>query len=110
NRRTGEKYIFGRQYIVEKKGEPNPIALVSGEDIGRRANDAYLKLPDEEKRDIRYSAERYSCKDLNSYDKILGFACNPFKTKTEGSRAYYPEGYAWVAFQEGGDDILSREA
>jgi hypothetical protein len=52
DRRMDKKHLTGCSFVIKKKGEPNPIALVSGEDIGRRAMDAYLNLPEEEKNDV----------------------------------------------------------
>lgn len=117
---TGEKSAQGYQFIIEEKGQPNPIALVSGADIGRRAVRAYLKLPESERNDIRYSKERYKDKIdkldndeldelIDSFDNILGFASKPFKTKTKGSGAYYPDGYALQSFTDGSTDILNRD-
>jgi hypothetical protein len=120
NYATGEKSAQGYQFIIEEKGQPNPIALVSGADIGRRAVRAYLKLPESERNDIRYSKERYKDKIdkldndeldelIDSFDNILGFASKPFKTKTKGSGAYYPDGYALQSFTDGSTDILNRD-
>jgi hypothetical protein len=116
NYATGKKSVNGYQFIIEKEGQPNPIALVSGEDIGRQALRAYIRLPERQKKDIRYSEKRYTWDDeeefdelIENFDKILGFACKPFKTKTEGSNAKYPDGYALQSFKDGSQDIVSRQ-
>ncbi|KAI9765980.1 MAG: hypothetical protein M1840_006987 [Geoglossum simile] len=85
-------------------------ALVSGEDVGHRAMDTYLNLPEEERNDVRYKGKQYSYEDANNFKEIIGFASRPFKTKTVGLRAYYPDGYAWVGFKDGTDDLANREA
>jgi hypothetical protein len=109
DRKKDEQLFNGCQLVIEKKGQPNPIALVSGEEVGRRVVDAYRDLPEEEQNDIRYSEERYTYKDANKFDELLGFACKPFNTKTEGSGAYYPVGYALYSFTDGSQDLVSRE-
>lgn len=109
DRKKNEQLFNGCQFVIEKKGQPNPIALVSGEEVGRRVVDAYRDLPEEEQNDIRYSEERYTYKDAHRFDTLLGFACKPFNTKTEGSRAYYPVGYALYSFTDGSEDLVSRE-
>ena len=109
DRKKDEQLFNGCQLVIEKEGHPNPIALVSGEEVGRRVVDAYRDLPEEEQNDIRYSEERYTYKDANKFDELLGFACKPFNTKTEGSGAYYPVGYALYSFTDGSQDLVSRE-
>jgi hypothetical protein len=109
DRKKKEQLYNGCQFVIEKKGQPNPIALVSGEEVGRRVVDAYRDLPEEEQYDIRYSEERYTYEDANRFDTLLGFACKPFNTKTEGSGAYYPVGYALYSFTDGSQDLVSRE-
>ncbi|KAH7418755.1 hypothetical protein BKA64DRAFT_554761, partial [Cadophora sp. MPI-SDFR-AT-0126] len=109
DRKKKEQLYNGCQFVIEKKGQPNPIALVSGEEVGRRVVDAYRDLPEEEQNDIRYSEKRYTYEDVEMFDELLGFACKPFNTKTEGSRAYYPVGYALYSFTDGSRDLVSRE-
>jgi hypothetical protein len=83
--------------------------LVSGEEVGRRVVDAYRDLPEEEQNNIRYSKKRYTYKDTNKFDELLGFAYKLFNTKTEGSRAYYPVGYILYSFTNSSQDLVSRE-
>ncbi|KAF4610349.1 hypothetical protein G7Y89_g15771 [Cudoniella acicularis] len=109
DRKTGEKLYNGCQFVIEKEGHPNPIALVSGGEVGNRVVDAYRNLPEEEQFDIRYSEERYTYEDANRFDTLLGFACKPFNTKTEGSGAYYPAGYGLYSFTDGSQDLVSRD-
>jgi hypothetical protein len=71
---------------LRKRDNPTPIAPVSGDEIGRKALRAYIKLLEKQKKDIRYSEKRYTW-DKDAFDEILGFACKPFKTKTEDSSA-----------------------
>ena len=110
DRRTNKKYQTGFQFIIEKKGQPNPVALVSGEEIGDRARDAYLDLPEEKKVDIRYTENKYTHKNAGEFDYIIGFACKPFQTKTIGSGAYYPAGYAYYKMTDGTKCLVSRTA
>jgi hypothetical protein len=91
---TNEKSVSGYQFVIEKKGQPNPIALASGEDVGRRAVRAYIALPKKKKNDIRYSEEKYGPQHVDDFDTMLGFASNPFKTWTKGSNRDKPNGYA----------------
>ena len=46
---------FKCQLVIEKKGQLNPIALVSGDEVRRRVMDAYRDLLEELQNDIRYS-------------------------------------------------------
>ena len=110
NRLTNEKCAIGHQFIIERKGQPNPVALVSGEEVGRQATDAYINLPEERKVDIRYTERNYTYKDAKEFDSIIGFACKPFKTKTEGSGANYPPGYAYYLMKDGTKRFVSRAA
>lgn len=89
NRSTGERDLLrGVQFVIEKKGQVNPVALVSGEDVGTRAKNAYLDLPADQKKDLRYSERRYSRQNMGDFGEILGFASKPFETLKEGSTAY----------------------
>jgi hypothetical protein len=38
---------FECQLVIKKKGQPNPIALISGDEVRRRVIDAYRDLPEE---------------------------------------------------------------
>lgn len=110
NSASGRRDILrGVQFVIEKKDQPNPVALVSGEDIGTRAKQAYLDLPDDQKTDLRYSEKRYSRENLGDFDELLGFASKPFETLKEGSTAY-PQGYGYVKLKNGEKDFLSRTA
>jgi hypothetical protein len=109
DRKTGQQGFNGCQFVIEKKGHRNPIALVSGEEVGRRVVDAYRDLPEEEQYDIRYSEKRYTYEDAGRFDTLLGFASKPFNTKTKGSGAYYPRGYGLYSFTDGSEDLVSRE-
>lgn len=98
DRKTDQQIYNGCQLVIEKRGQPNPIALVSGEEAGRRAVDAYRDLPEEEQNDIRYSEKKYTYKDAHKFDYILGFASVP------------SNGYALYSFTDGSEEIVSRTA
>lgn len=66
NLETMKKDLCSVQFVIEKKGMPNLIALVSGQHVGRRVTKASLKLPNSEKNDIRYTADKYDIQDRSS--------------------------------------------
>jgi hypothetical protein len=105
---TDETSVSGYQFVIEKKGQPNPIALASGEEVGRRAVRAYIALPEKKKNDIRYSEEKYGPQHADDFDTMLGFASNPFKTWTKGSNRDKPNGYALWEFKDSSTDLVSR--
>jgi hypothetical protein len=97
--RKTDQQIYNRcQLVIEKRGQPNPIALVSGEEAGRRAVDAYCNLPEEEQNDIRYSEKKYTYKDTYKFDYILGFA------------SILSNGYVLYSFTNSLEEIVSRTA
>uniref|UniRef100_A0A093UNE0 Uncharacterized protein n=1 Tax=Talaromyces marneffei PM1 TaxID=1077442 RepID=A0A093UNE0_TALMA len=106
-----EKTMSGVRFIIEKKNKRNPIALVSGSDVGREVVQAYLSLKDSEKFDLRNSDKRWGQKDMYDFDKILGAAGKPFNSKALYSNRYYPNGYFLVRMKNGvGDHIMNRQA
>lgn len=105
-RQPDEKMTFGYQFIV-KDEEEETIALRSGKEIGRKATEGYLGLPEEEILDARYSEKRYTLDDENSFEKLVDFASNLFKTRSS-NEPRYPLGYGLVAFKDGSEDVLSR--
>jgi hypothetical protein len=71
--------------------------------------DTYQDLPEEEQNNIRYSEERYTYKNANKFNKLLGFAYKLFNTKTKGSRAYYSVKYTLYSFTNSSQDLISKE-
>jgi hypothetical protein len=70
---------------------------------------AYRDLLEEEQYDIRYSEKRYTYKDADKFDELLGFASKPFESKREDSGAYYQVGYTLYSFTNSSQDLVSRE-
>lgn len=110
DRRTDEVVFSGCQFVIEKKDQANPAALVSGQDVGRRVTDAYRSLPKEQQNDIRFSEKKYTYKNADEFVDILGFASKPFNTRTADSGAYYPDGYALHSFKDDSKRLVSRSA
>ncbi|KUL81611.1 hypothetical protein ZTR_11406 [Talaromyces verruculosus] len=105
-----EKNLMGLRFIIEQKNKENPIALVSGADIGRQAVRAYMSLSDLEKYDITNSDKKWGIKDLDDFDEIIGAAGMPFKNKAKSSNRIYPDGYFLVRMKDGGKHIMNRQA
>jgi hypothetical protein len=103
DRKTGEVVYHGCQFVIEKKGQPNPVALISGASAGRRATDAYRSLPEEEQNDIRHSEKKYTYKDAGKFDRIIGFASKPSESRRKN-------GYALYSFADGSEELLSLTA
>jgi hypothetical protein len=108
--KTLKQQCHGVNFVIEKKDKLNPIALVAGQDVGRRVTRAYLNLPDSEKNDIRYSEKKYSIEDIDNFGEILGFASKPFRYKSIDSNRLYPDGYALVRMKDGEEHLMSRQA
>jgi hypothetical protein len=107
---TGQAKLQGVHFIVEKKGEPNPIAMISGEEAGRRVTRAYLRLPKSQQNDIRYSDRNWDMSDIDKFGKVIGFASRPFKNKSFSSNKVYPDGYALVEMKDGKEALMNRQA
>ncbi|KAL1845579.1 hypothetical protein Plec18170_009714 [Paecilomyces lecythidis] len=110
NLKTGEKDLYGVQFVVEKKGQPNPIALMSGEEAGRRVTQAYLSLPESEKNDLRYTGQKYGIKDIRSFVEIDGWADKPFQTKSLDSNRVYTSAIGRVVWKDGTKHYMNRQA
>lgn len=110
NRRTGSTHLHGVQFVVEKRGSPNPIVLLSGAEVGNRVTDAYLGLPDSQKKDVRHSEEKYSYEDADNFEKLLGFATKAMNALSISEPTTRYPGYGLVKFKTGEVDILSRTA
>lgn len=105
-----EKIVFGYQFITKRETENGPtIALESGEEVGNKATAGYFSLPKEKIVDLRYSEERYSQDNAESFDKLLDFASNPFQTRSSNTLRF-PPGYGLASFKDGTEDVLSRTA
>ncbi|OBT39558.1 hypothetical protein VE00_09458 [Pseudogymnoascus sp. WSF 3629] len=102
-------FMFSHGYfVVEKRGELNPIALVSSADLGRQAVLGYLDLPDEQKCDLRENRYVYNQRDTRAFRRVIGFASNPQESKEVKSGFRYPTGYALCLFEydSGSQEIL----
>lgn len=64
-----------------KDKEQEIIALVSGQDVGQRAIEGYLGLPEEEILDTRYSKKRYTLDDADSFKRLVDFASNLYEVR-----------------------------
>ncbi|OBT55962.1 hypothetical protein VE04_03613 [Pseudogymnoascus sp. 24MN13] len=95
-------------FVVEKRGELNPIALVSSADLGRQAILGYLDLPDDQKCDLRENHYVYNQRDTRAFRRVIGFASNPQESKEVKSGFRYSTGYALCIFEydSGSQEIL----
>jgi hypothetical protein len=69
----GNLTISRCRFLVEKRGEKNPIVFEDAVQIGEKAAQGYLKeLPKAERVDMRYKKNAYSTKDQNGFLGIYG--------------------------------------
>ena len=107
-RKPAEKIVFGYQFIILNELE-EILALVPGQEVGEKAQSGYFSLPEDQRLDARYSEDRYTIDDAETFDKLIDFASNPFRTRSS-DRLTHPPGYGLVQFKDGAVDILSRTA
>ncbi|KFY68438.1 hypothetical protein V496_01060 [Pseudogymnoascus sp. VKM F-4515 (FW-2607)] len=111
NRYTGHESFEHGYFVVEKRGELNPIALFSSADLGYQAVQGYLDLPEEQKCDLRETKYVHNPQDTRAYRGVIGFASNPLVSKELKSGFRYPVGYALVTFDYGSgpqDFVMNR--
>ncbi|KAH6670173.1 hypothetical protein B0J14DRAFT_672025 [Halenospora varia] len=101
-----EKIVFGHQFIVKNEKE-NVIEMMSGEDVGQRATNGYLSLPEDQILDARYSERRYTRDDAGSFVTLIDWIANPHTMRTWGS-SKHPRGYGLALKTNGSEDIVSR--
>ncbi|KAK4934987.1 DnaJ subfamily C member 1 [Elasticomyces elasticus] len=106
--RTGRTEVFGYQFLIERPGRSNPLELLSGTELGNLATEAYLALPDSEKKDMRDSATKYQRTDITRFETLVGFATKGNASQTSSGRKR--PGYGLVKFKDGKQDILCRTA
>jgi hypothetical protein len=69
----GNLTISRCRFLVEKRGEKNPIVFEDAVQIGEKAAQGYLKeLPKAERVDMRYKKNAYSTKDQKGFLGIYG--------------------------------------
>ncbi|OCK76359.1 hypothetical protein K432DRAFT_408241 [Lepidopterella palustris CBS 459.81] len=65
------------RFLVEKKGDLNPMVFEDAADIGEEATRGYLEeLPKSERNDIRSKMNEYSPKDRKGFVKVKAVACD----------------------------------
>ncbi|KAE8397386.1 hypothetical protein BDV37DRAFT_289475 [Aspergillus pseudonomiae] len=100
----------GPSFIVRTPNLPTGMLIEQYGDTNRDMAEAYLALPEAEKKDVRGSQERYSKDDRTKYDRILGW-CNVLSSKwNPDTRGCLPKSYGLIRFKDGRTDILSRTA
>lgn len=97
------------RFIVTKPDDPCGIQIGNEFDVGSDAAQAYMHLPESERKDIRYSERRYNRDQRSNYKQIQGWTNELGKTPLEYRRAL-PTGYGLVEFKDNTTDILTRTA
>jgi hypothetical protein len=93
-------------FVIEKKGELNPIEIVNAVRVGRSAVKAYLELPEEQKNSITNIDREYDRTDKYFIgEHIKGFA-RKFSETISGN---LPWGVALIDY-DGEDRIVNRSA
>jgi len=91
-------------FLVEKKGEKNPIAFEDAADVGEKAARGYLEqLPKTERIDIRSKMNSYSPKDRKGFFRIKGVAA-----KEGDNPDRYPDCAVWVEYEDGSYKFPNR--
>lgn len=71
----GNSVITRCSFLVEKKGQKNPIAFEDAADIGEQASKGYLQdLLETERIDIRSKKNNYSLRDRKGFVQMKGVA------------------------------------
>lgn len=92
-------------FVIERKGEPNPIEIVTAARVGLRAVNAYLALPEEQKNCITNIDREYDRTDGPYILDIKGFA----RKFSETASGNLPWGVALIDY-DGEDRIVNRSA
>ncbi|CAI6342331.1 unnamed protein product [Periconia digitata] len=91
-------------FLVEKKGQENPIAFEDAADIGEQASKGYLQdLPEAERVDIRSKKNNYSPKDRKGFVQMKGVA---YKESTSANR--FPVCAVWIEYEDGSSKFVNR--
>jgi hypothetical protein len=107
-RGPAEKFVFSYQFIVLDEKEAL-IELVSGSELGNKAKNGYLNLPEDKIVDARYSEDRYTQEDAEWFDKLIDFTAKPFQSRSSDTPRH-PNGYGLASFKNGREDVMSRTA
>ncbi|KAL2831934.1 DnaJ domain-containing protein [Aspergillus pseudoustus] len=97
------------RFIVKSSDYPGGIEIKNDFSVGSDAVKAYMQLPESERKDIRFSADRYNQTLRFTYKRILGWTNDIGSTLLETRRAL-PTGYGLIEFTDNTTDILTRTA
>jgi len=87
----------GYQFVVQTGTKDNPLYdLRSGGEIGRKAADGYRNMGKDKIVRLGEADKKYSRKDADAFQKILGVASKPIETKTIGTGFQYPVASIYV--------------
>ena len=91
-------------FLVEKKGQKNPMAFEDSGRIGKKASQGYRnQLPEREQRDVRTT--KYTSSDQEGFVRIKAVAA-----KRGTSRKIYPYCCVWAEHEGTDDKIVNRTA
>jgi len=96
-RRDGTPY--GVTFVVQTRAR-NPVELRRASALGGAVRDAYFRLPDGQKHEIRQTGA-LDCEGM--LDEILGYACYP-----DPYSGTLPDGAAWYRLKNGEKTLISR--
>ncbi|KAA8652793.1 hypothetical protein EYZ11_012142 [Aspergillus tanneri] len=100
-------------FIVEKKDYPSRILIQRYSEVDSDIAQSYLNAPEMDRKDVRFSQDRYNRTLCTNYKQILGWdnllPSNPSQWNLEARRAL-PQSYGLVQFKDGSTDILNRTA
>jgi hypothetical protein len=101
---TGETCMVKCNFLIEKEGEKNPLAVESSLDIGKKATIGYLQeLPESKRNDLRCKNNNYNYSDQDGYVKIKGVAWIP-----NDKPKIYPQCWVWVEYSDGSGKFPNR--
>lgn len=87
----------GYQFVIQTGTKDNPLYdLRSGGEIGRKAADGYRNMGKDKTVRLGEADKKYSRKDADAFQKILGVASKPIETKTIGTGFQYPVASVYI--------------
>lgn len=100
----GNSVMTRCSFLVEKKGQKNPIAFEDAADIGEQASKGYLQdLPEAKRIDIRSKKNNYSPRDRKGFVQMKGVA---YKEVTSANR--FPVCAVWLEYEDGSSKFVNR--
>ena len=99
--------ILKADFVIEKLGHRNRMALITHKELGKRAYEAYMKLPEAQRNDLRRTEWKYADEDPDNFVDKEDERLKAFASK-ETDSDNYPPGYGQYKRKDGSEVIISR--